>query len=292
MDSKFDAGSFERFGKQLENPEKPELEKLQILDVLEKFPMTKEILKESGVHRSVAKIARDKGKTFSKKLSDRCTKVRNKWKTMMEREQARDDEIKSTKIENGLFGKGDTCQTTSSQTSVESSIQEMYPDRIRCQYLKRFFENFLPFIEEESKALEISKTLEQEIFDYSNDKGLNYTRHCRERLLILQEKNHHNFLVLSLLSNSISLREFASKEQRELLTNSELGQIEKKIQQRILDEGNMNFYIEKVEVKEGEFKCGKCLGKRVLTYQRQMRSADEPMTTFYHCQVCGNRWKN
>ena len=39
------------------------------------------------------------------------------------------------------------------------------------------------------------------------------------------------------------------------------------------------------------FYCHKC-GKRKCTfYQLQTRSADEPMTTFVNCLVCGNAWK-
>jgi transcription elongation factor S-II len=39
------------------------------------------------------------------------------------------------------------------------------------------------------------------------------------------------------------------------------------------------------------FKCPKC-GKRECTYREvQTRSADEPMTAFVLCLVCGNRWK-
>jgi DNA-directed RNA polymerase subunit M/transcription elongation factor TFIIS len=41
----------------------------------------------------------------------------------------------------------------------------------------------------------------------------------------------------------------------------------------------------------GMFKCRKC-GKNKVTYtQAQTRSADEPMTTFFCCLNCGNRWK-
>lgn len=40
-----------------------------------------------------------------------------------------------------------------------------------------------------------------------------------------------------------------------------------------------------------EFKCGKCGQKKVSYTQAQTRSADEPMTTFCECTVCGNRWK-
>lgn len=46
-----------------------------------------------------------------------------------------------------------------------------------------------------------------------------------------------------------------------------------------------------IEAATDEFKCFKC-GKRKCTYyQLQLRSADEPMTTFVTCLNCGNRWK-
>ena len=40
-----------------------------------------------------------------------------------------------------------------------------------------------------------------------------------------------------------------------------------------------------------EFKCYKCKKSKCTYYQLQTRSADEPMTTFVSCLVCGNRWK-
>ncbi len=37
--------------------------------------------------------------------------------------------------------------------------------------------------------------------------------------------------------------------------------------------------------------CGKCKQRKVSYTQAQTRSADEPMTTFCECTVCGHRWK-
>lgn len=37
--------------------------------------------------------------------------------------------------------------------------------------------------------------------------------------------------------------------------------------------------------------CGKCKERKVSYSQAQTRSADEPMTTFCECTMCGNRWK-
>jgi len=39
------------------------------------------------------------------------------------------------------------------------------------------------------------------------------------------------------------------------------------------------------------FTCRKCKGNQCTYYQMQTRSADEPMTTFCSCCICGNRWK-
>ena len=43
--------------------------------------------------------------------------------------------------------------------------------------------------------------------------------------------------------------------------------------------------------KEGIFQCRKCQSKKTTYYSLQTRSADEPMTNFITCLVCGYRWK-
>ena len=52
----------------------------------------------------------------------------------------------------------------------------------------------------------------------------------------------------------------------------------------------------KMETKENMatvriFKCRKCGEMKCTTYQLQTRGADEPMTTFVECKVCGHKWK-
>lgn len=45
------------------------------------------------------------------------------------------------------------------------------------------------------------------------------------------------------------------------------------------------------QVEEGIDECKKCGSKRTYSYQKQTRSADEPMTTFSQCTNCGKRWR-
>ena len=40
-----------------------------------------------------------------------------------------------------------------------------------------------------------------------------------------------------------------------------------------------------------QFKCSKCGQRKCTYYQKQTRSADEPMTTFITCVNCGKNWK-
>ena len=37
--------------------------------------------------------------------------------------------------------------------------------------------------------------------------------------------------------------------------------------------------------------CGKCGNDHAYYQQLQIRSADEPMTTFFKCTACGMRWR-
>lgn len=77
------------------------------------------------------------------------------------------------------------------------------------------------------------------------------------------------------------------------MTHDELKSAEQRRKENLLQEENMK----KAQVPMAEksisdaLKCGKCGQKKVSYSQAQTRSADEPMTTFCECTVCGNRWK-
>ena len=41
----------------------------------------------------------------------------------------------------------------------------------------------------------------------------------------------------------------------------------------------------------GMYKCARCGSTRTTNFQKQTRSADEPMTVFVKCKDCGKRWR-
>ena len=93
-----------------------------------------------------------------------------------------------------------------------------------------------------------------------------------------------------------------SKNLKDLIQNIKIGELgwkhsAFKEMQNMLAEQN-DFIENPFAVEEGVLECkardknGKlCGSKRVFSYQRQVRSADEPMTTFASCCQCGTKWQ-
>ena len=55
------------------------------------------------------------------------------------------------------------------------------------------------------------------------------------------------------------------------------------------EEEQNNFLIKPFEIEEGVLEC-KCGSKRVYSYSKQSRSADEPMSTYAECMSCRKKW--
>lgn len=52
-----------------------------------------------------------------------------------------------------------------------------------------------------------------------------------------------------------------------------------------------NKYEQNIEASTDTFTCRKCKQNKCTYYQLQTRSADEAMTCYISCTICGNRWK-
>lgn len=108
------------------------------------------------------------------------------------------------------------------------------------------------------------------------------------RSLFMNLKNKSNSSLRNrVLSGEITPERFVR------MTNDELKSAERKAEDERLAHENMR----EAMVPQAErsistsLQCGKCGQRKVSYSQAQTRSADEPMTTFCECTVCGKRWK-
>ncbi|KAK5018416.1 transcription factor S-II, central domain-containing protein [Cryomyces antarcticus] len=78
-----------------------------------------------------------------------------------------------------------------------------------------------------------------------------------------------------------------------VMTHEELRSPQQRAEDARLQKENMDKAMVAQEEKSisASLTCGKCGQKKVSYSQAQTRSADEPMTTFCECTICGNRWK-
>lgn len=77
------------------------------------------------------------------------------------------------------------------------------------------------------------------------------------------------------------------------MTHEELKSAERRAEDQKLAKENMREAMVPQAEKSvsSSLQCGKCGQRKVSYSQAQTRSADEPMTTFCECTVCGKRWK-
>jgi len=84
--------------------------------------------------------------------------------------------------------------------------------------------------------------------------------------------------VLELLPHATSVEEFAN-------VNPLLAAV------RMYNKASENAYLFKPTAQEGGDICPRCKSTNTKYYEKQVRSADEPMTRFLTCNACLNRWR-
>ncbi|KAH7319393.1 transcription elongation factor S-II [Rhexocercosporidium sp. MPI-PUGE-AT-0058] len=148
--------------------------------------------------------------------------------------------------------------------------------------------NGLAFMCDESSTNVMIKALAVEEAAYETYKGDTKEYRAKLRSLFQNLKNKDNReLGPRVMSGEITPSRFV------VMSHDELKSSQRKAEDAKLEKDNMK----KAQVPMAEksisdaLKCGKCGQKKVSYSQAQTRSADEPMTTFCECTVCGNRWK-
>lgn len=180
--------------------------------------------------------------------------------------------------------KGDKAKRRWDRESVEIKRTGI-PSRDNCIGL---LYNGLAFMSEENSTNLIIKAMEVEQAAFDEFKGDTSDYRGKLRSLFQNLKNTTNReLGPRVMSGEIPAKKFVVMSHEEL----------KSVQQRMEDEKLEADNLKKAQVPMAEksisdaLRCGRCGQKKVSYSQAQTRSADEPMTTFCECTVCGNRWK-
>lgn len=162
------------------------------------------------------------------------------------------------------------------------------PDTFRKEIRKYIFSKV--------KNEKISNNIEKSIFNFSIKKAgkMKVVRKWNNEYFVLIYINKFKMIFHNLKNEAIVEKlntNVIKPHEISFLTHVEL--LPEKWQQEIEDKKLRleNKFFPKIEASTDNFTCGKCKSKACTYYQLQTRSADEPMTTFVTCTICGNRWK-
>ncbi len=148
--------------------------------------------------------------------------------------------------------------------------------------------NGLAFRSTESPDNVIAKAVEVEAAAFDAYKGETAAYKTKLRSLFQNLKNKSNpALGRRVMSNEISAEKFVVMDSEEL-KSAELKKLEKDLQKENMKKAQVPMAERSIT---DALQCGRCKQKKVSYSQAQTRSADEPMTTFCECTVCGARWK-
>ncbi|CAK6981157.1 transcription elongation factor A protein 2 isoform X1 [Scomber scombrus] len=124
------------------------------------------------------------------------------------------------------------------------------------------------------------------IYQEFKSTDMKYKSRLRSRISNLKDQKNPD-LRRNVLCGNILPQRIAS------MTSEEMASAElKQMRETLTKESIKEHQLSRVGGTETDmFICSKCHGKNCSYTQVQIRSADEPMTTFVLCNGCGNRWK-
>ncbi len=278
---------------------------VQTIDLVKSFDVDREMIVETEIHTVIKQLCKNRFLEQNRAaLIEKVKELRDHWKETLRGEETapkslHDKENKPKQpassmsqsaydralIEKALSRIQDKCRAA----SIEALVKLLNNTEIR----ERLLDRNPTFPYGVKAVLELATKIETTIYLHVKDsKKLKekeaYTKRIRERLMLLGQRNNLG-LKVQLFEGSLSPEEFAAKDISEFEVD-----FKKKIEQSqewTCQATRSDFYLKNTEFKEGEITCHKCKNRKVYTTQKQIRSADEPMTTFCLCVSCNHTWK-
>ncbi|KAL3422207.1 transcription elongation factor S-II [Phlyctema vagabunda] len=268
-----------------------------VMSILEKLKKevvaTEELLRSTKAGLVVAKQRANRDPSIAKLASE----IVQKWKKTVEAEKAKRAKMStpssasppkvekassSAEPEKGFVGDSSKRRWETDKVDVKRTG---IPTRDNCIGLMY---NGLAFKSTESPSTVLIKAVEVEAAAADAYSGDTPEYRAKMRSLYQNLKNLTNReLGTKVLSGEVPASRFV------VMSHDELKSAQQKQQDaKLMSENMKNAQVPMAERSISDaLKCGKCGQKKVSYSQAQTRSADEPMTTFCECTVCGNRWK-
>lgn len=133
---------------------------------------------------------------------------------------------------------------------------------------------------------QVANAIEHAMYAHFGETDTKYKTKYRDLNFNLKDPKNVS-LRKRVLTRFVTLDKLISMSNQEL-ANDELKQTRKQVQDKMTRDAQPS---NRPVATTTQFKCGKCKQRKTTYFQMQTRSADEPLTTFVTCTVCGNRWK-
>lgn len=259
------------------------------------YQITETILRESKAGLAVGKLRQH----ASKDVSDLAKEVVKKWKTQVEKAKLATGGSKVPTPSSAVKAKGSFASpavktpntpiaASATRSSKTDAIKGGTSDNVRDKCIELIYDGLaLDSGAPTDLILKRAQALEKAVYKNLGESTTNdYRQKIRSLFVNLKDKNNPS-LRESLISGELS------PEKLSTMTSEDMASEERKAEdKRIRDQNFHNSLAAGEQQAETDaFQCGRCKERKCHYRQAQTRSADEPMTTFVTCTVCGNRWK-
>ena len=166
------------------------------------------------------------------------------------------------------------------------------------EYRNRSVDKIYEYVKDDIKSRNIEKSIYNYMIEYSKENNITrswtnkiffnlYFSKIRSICLNLDKESYikNNYLIEQINNDKIKPEDISKLSVYDIYPNNWKKMIDAKIKRDKIK------YELKPEAMTDQYKCRRCGSRKCSYYEMQTRSADEPMTQFFTCIECNNKWK-
>jgi len=261
-----------------------EEETLSVLALLKEKNVTEGILRESKAGLAVGKLRTAQ----SKRVADVAKEIVKQWKTAVDRAKGfAAKKAAPTPITPTGSAARPNASSASTRSAKADGVKGGTGDSTRDKCVELIYDALVADTTAPTDlVLSMSRAVEKSVLELMDGTTAEYKSKIRSLFVNLKDKGNPA-LRASIVDGSLAPEKFAK------MTSQEMASAERQAENKKIEEDNLFKSLSAAE-KQAEtdaFQCTRCKQRKCIYRQAQTRSADEPMTTFVTCTVCGNKWK-